>query len=278
DPNCVFARSFNVQVRPELETTTVCGPDDGPSDETNATSSSLAPVVENAGATTDPVPSIDTTASTVNTDGAGAPVEITRATALPLATCVPPAGVCVITNPAATVVLDAVVIAPTLNPAPVIAAVAAACVWPTTLGVATSGSPLETTSETALPVATCVPAAGSWLITVPAGTVVLGALVIAPTVSPAVVITVIAAGWVRPTTLGAGTCGRPLETTSDTALLIASCVPAAGVWLITDPAGTVVLDAVVTVPSVSPAPVIAVVAAACVWPTTFGVATCGRPL
>ena len=169
-------------------------------------------------------------------------------------------------------------IAPTLNPAPVIAAVAAACVWPTTFGVVTCGTPDETTSDTALPVATCVPAAGSWLITVPAGTVVLGALVIAPTVRPAVVITVIAAGWVRPTTFGAGTCGRPLETTSDTALLIATCVPAAGVWLITDPAGTVVLDAVVTVPSVSPAPVIAVVAAACVWPTTFGVATCGRPL
>ena len=54
-------------------------------------------------------------------------------------------------------------------------------------------------------------------------------------------------------------------------------MPAAGVWLITDPAGTVVLDAVVTVPTVRPAPVIAVVAAACVRPTTLGTATCGRP-
>ena len=64
------------------------------------------------------------------------------------------------TNPAATVVLDAVVTAPTVNPAPVIAEVAAACVWPTTLGAVTSGNPLDTTSETALPLATCVPAAG----------------------------------------------------------------------------------------------------------------------
>ena len=30
-----------------------------------------------------------------------------------------------------------------------------------------------------------------------------------------------------------------------------TCVPPTGVWLITDPAGTVVLDAVVTVPTVS---------------------------
>ena len=41
-----------------------------------------------------------------------------------------------------------------------IAAVAAACVRPTTLGVATFGRPEETTSATALPLATCVPPAG----------------------------------------------------------------------------------------------------------------------
>ena len=45
----------------------------------------------------------------------------------------------------------------------------------------------------------------------------------------------------------------------------------------TEPDGTVVLDAVVTVPTVRPAPVIAVVAAVCVRPTTFGTATCGGP-
>ena len=72
----------------------------------------------------------------------------------------PAAGFWLITDPAGTVVLDAVVTAPSVRPALVIAVVAAACVWPTTFGVATCGSPVETTSATALPVATCVPAAG----------------------------------------------------------------------------------------------------------------------
>src|ERR1043166_4885793 len=43
------------------------------------------------------------------------------------------------------------------------------------------------------------------------------------------------------------------------------------------PAGTVRLVAVVTVPTASVAPVIAVVAAVCVNPTTFGTVVCGRP-
>src|SRR5690349_7467852 len=45
----------------------------------------------------------------------------------------------------------------------------------------------------------------------------------------------------------------------------------------TDPAGTVVLAAFVTVPTVSPVPVIALLAAACVRFTTFGTLTCGGP-
>jgi hypothetical protein len=45
----------------------------------------------------------------------------------------------------------------------------------------------------------------------------------------------------------------------------------------TDPAGTVDEDWVVTVPTVSPAPVMAVVAAACVRPTTFGTDTGAGP-
>jgi hypothetical protein len=40
------------------------------------------------------------------------------------------------------------------------------------------------------------------------------------------------------------------------------------------PEGTVALLAMATVPSVSPAPVIAVVAAACVIPTAFGTVAC----
>ena len=53
--------------------------------------------------------------------------------------------------------------------------VAAACVWSTTFGTATCGRPVETTSATALPTSTCVPAAGFWLMTDPAGTVALDA-------------------------------------------------------------------------------------------------------
>ena len=63
-------------------------------------------------------------------------------------------------DPGGTVALDAVVTAPTTRPAFVIAVVAAACVRPTTLGTATCGAPDDTTSEMALPLATCVAAAG----------------------------------------------------------------------------------------------------------------------
>ncbi len=42
--------------------------------------------------------------------------------------------------------------------------------------------------------------------------------------------------------------------------------------MITFPVGTVVLDWVVTVPNLNPALVMAVLAAACVKPTTFGTA------
>src|SRR6185436_19425369 len=174
------------------------------------------------------------------------------------------------TEPAGTVVLVAVVTVPTTRPAFVIAVVAAACVRPTTLGTATCGRPEETTSETALPTLTCVPLRGDWLMTDPAGTVVLVAVVTVPTTRPAFVIAVVAAVCVRPTTLGTATCGRPEETTSDTELPTLTCVPLTGDWLMTDPAGTVVLVAVVTVPTTRPAFVIAVVAAVCVRPTTLG--------
>ena len=56
--------------------------------------------------------------------------------------------------------LDVVVTVPTTSPAFAIAVVAATCVRPRTLGTATCGGPDETTSETALPLATCVAAAG----------------------------------------------------------------------------------------------------------------------
>ena len=112
-------------------------------------------------------------------------------------------------------------------------------------------------------------------MTEPAGTVVLEAVVTAPTVRLAPVIALVAAACVRPATFGVATCGNPDDTTSATALPAAACAPATGVWLITDPAGTVVLDVVVTAPTVSPVFVIAVVAAACVRPATFGTVTGG---
>src|SRR4051794_12103345 len=166
------------------------------------------------------------------------------------------------TEPTGTVVLDAVVMAPTVNSAPVMAALAAACVCPTTFGTATCGKPDEMTRATALPIVTWVPAAGDSLITEPAGTVVLDAVVITPTVRLTLVIAVVAAAWLWPTTFGTATCGKPDEMTRATALPIVTWVPAAGDSLITEPAGTVVLDAVVTAPTVNSTPVMAALAAA----------------
>jgi hypothetical protein len=55
-------------------------------------------------------------------------------------------------------------------------------------------------------------------------------------------------------------------------------VPAIGLSLMTLPDATVGLLAVVTVPTTSPAPVMAVVAAAWVSPTTLGTATGAAPV
>src|SRR5437016_12761481 len=85
-----------------------------------------------------------------------------------------------------------------------------------------------------------------------------------------------AAACVWPTTFGTATgvgAGAPLETTRLTAEPFATLVPAAGLWLITLPEATVLLDCCVTAPLVRPALVMALAAAACVWPTTFGTAT-----
>ena len=61
------------------------------------------------------------------------------------------------TFPAGTVAWLVVVMAPTVNPAVVIADCAAGCVKPTTFGTAV---PRDTTRFTAVPPATFVPAAG----------------------------------------------------------------------------------------------------------------------
>src|SRR3954454_4949306 len=105
----------------------------------------------------------------------------------------------------------------------------------------------------------------------------LDAVVTAPRVSVALPIAVVAVACVRPTTFGVATGAGPDETTIATALPAATDVPATGDWLITLPDGTVALAAVVTPPAVSVASVIAVVAADCVRPTTFGVSTDAGP-
>src|SRR5947208_1891375 len=122
------------------------------------------------------------------------PVETTRSTAEPLAESAPAAGFWLITLPEATVVLDSCATAPTVKPAPLMALVAAACVWPTTFGTATGvggGAPLETTRLTAAPLATLVPAAGLSVITLPEATVVLDCCVTVPAVRPAPVMALV---------------------------------------------------------------------------------------
>ena len=91
---------------------------------------------------------------------------------------------------------------------------------------------------------------------------------------------VLAAVCVSPTTFGTVTFPAPLETTKFTAEPLATLVPDTGLSLMTSPAATVALDCVVTVPTVRPAPVMAVLAAVCVSPTTFGTVTpvLGGPL
>jgi len=144
--------------------------------------------------------------------------------------------------------------------------VAAACVRFTTFGTATG--PVDTTSATAEPAATLVPDAGFWLITLPEGTVVLDRCDNRTDHQPRTVIPVVAAACVRFTTFGTvtvpGVGTGPVDTTRFTAEPAATPAPDTGFWLITLPAGTVVLDCCVTVPTTSPAPVIVVVAAACV--------------
>src|SRR5215831_711719 len=99
-------------------------------------------------------------------------------------------------------------------------------------------------------------------MTVPAGAVLLFWLEMLPTTRPAFTMAVWAAACSNPTTLGTLVWVGPNEITRFTADPAATIVPPAGFWLITLPTGTVVLFDEVTVPTISPAPVIWVVAAA----------------
>jgi hypothetical protein len=158
------------------------------------------------------------------------PFEISKLTAVPEVTLVPPGGLSEITKPDATVALDCVVTAPTVRPAPVIALVAAACVAPTTFGTDTLADPLETTRFTADPEVTEVPAAGLSEITRPEASVALDCVVTAPRLSPAPVIVPVAAACALPTTFGTVTCVElvPLLTVRLTADPDAAWLAAAG--------------------------------------------------
>ena len=196
----------------------------------------------------------------------------------PTFTLVPAVGLSLITLPEATVLLDAVVTVPSTKPTPVSAVVAAAWVSPTTFGTDTLAGPLEMTRFTAEPIFTPVPAVGVSLITSPQATVLLDAVVTVPSTKPTPVMAEVAVAWVSPTTLGTETWAGPVETTMFTEEPAFTLVAAVGVSLMTSPSATVLLEAVVTVPSTKPAPVMAVVAAACVSPTTFGTETLAGPL
>jgi hypothetical protein len=73
------------------------------------------------------------------------------------------------------------------------------------------------------------------------------AVVTVPSTKPASVTAVVAAACICPTTFGTATCGGPVEMTRFTTEPTVTFVPAAGFELTTMPAGTVELNAVVTV-------------------------------
>src|SRR5204863_8504240 len=140
---------------------------------------------------------------------------------------------------------------------------------------ATCAGPLETTRLTGEPLATFVPAGGLSLMTLPAATVLLDCLARPPTVLHTPLFASAAAACVWPTTFGTAICAGPLETTRLTGEPLATPARRSSHLLMTLPAATVLLDCIVTAPTVRPAPVMALAAAACVWPTTFGTATFG---
>jgi hypothetical protein len=161
------------------------------------------------------------------TNGTGpAPLDTTRFTAAPGNALAPAAGVWLITSPTGTVALYCCVTV-TDSPALMIAAWAAAWAIPTTAGTITGCGPLDTIKLTGVPGATIVPAAGTWLITLPNGTLELYARVTVPTVSPMARIAACASPRLWPTTLGTGPA--PLDTTRFTAAPGNASEPAPGV-------------------------------------------------
>ena len=123
------------------------------------------------------------------------------------------------TLPAGTVSLFAVVMFPTVRLAAVIAASASACGCPTTSGTVTITGPRDTIRSTLELMNTFVPATGFWLMTLPAGTIALFAVVMFPTVRLAAVIAASASAWVCPTTSGTDITGLAVMVTKSGPLL-----------------------------------------------------------
>src|SRR3954454_20592084 len=115
------------------------------------------------------------------------------------------------TEPAGTALFCCGVV-PVVHPAAVRAALAAACVLPTTFG---TSAPSDTTIDTLLPGVTLVPAPGAWLTTVPMTTLVLFAREMAAG-SPTAPIALVApaSGW--PVTFGTETRGADAFTSTCT--------------------------------------------------------------
>ena len=175
-------------------------------------------------------------------------------------------------------VLGEVVTVPTVKPAPVSDVVAAAWLRPTTFGTVTGGLPLETTRFIAVPTSTVRPSAGFWLITTPAGTVVLLCCVITPMVIPCSRMMLSAVCGVFTSPSGTPTSNGvivPSEITRSTREPAGSVKPERGSVETTRPIGIVGLLTVVTLPGSRPAFRIAVFAAACVRPMTFGTVLSG---
>src|SRR5262245_30779574 len=82
-----------------------------------------------------------------------------------------------------------------VRPRPEIIDCAAVCVRATTFGTVAPLGPTEMTSAIGAPLASVVPAGGLVLMTRPAATVALAAVVTLPTTSPAAVMFEVAAPW-----------------------------------------------------------------------------------
>src|SRR3954465_9762094 len=148
-PRCVAARCTRLHDSPAPETVMnwLLVPLVGPSDATSAISTSPGALGLKAGVVCAPAPSAETVTCATG-PGAGAPLDTTSDTALPARALEPPLGVWLITDPAGTDTLVALLML-TVKPAPLSVACAFTCVNPTTVGTFTEagGVPLMISTD-----------------------------------------------------------------------------------------------------------------------------------